>query len=53
MRTCFVLFAVEELGQEEIARILEISVGAVKAHIFRAKARLRGLLSFAREEVET
>jgi RNA polymerase sigma-70 factor (ECF subfamily) len=53
MRTCFVLFAVEEFKQEEIARILEISVGAVKAHIFRAKARLRGLLSLTREEVET
>jgi len=53
MRACFVLFAVEELKQEEIARILEISVGAVKAHVHRAKARLRSLLSFCREEVET
>jgi RNA polymerase sigma-70 factor (ECF subfamily) len=53
MRTCFVLFAVEGLAQEEIARILDISVGAVKAHIFRAKASLRGLLSPARQEVET
>ena len=51
MRTCFVLFAVEDLRQEEIARILEISVGAVKAHVHRAKARLRALLSLSREEV--
>jgi RNA polymerase sigma-70 factor (ECF subfamily) len=53
MRACFVLFAVEDLGQEEIAQILEISVGAVKAHVHRAKARLRALLSVSREEVET
>lgn len=50
MRTCFVLFAVEDLRQEEIAQILEISVGAVKAHVHRARARLRALLSLSREE---
>ena len=53
MRTCFVLFAVEDLRQEEIAKILEISVGAVKAHVHRARARLRALLSVSREEVQT
>jgi RNA polymerase sigma-70 factor, ECF subfamily len=53
MRTCFVLFAVEELKQEEIAGILEISVGAVKAHVHRAKARLRARLSRSGEEVAT
>lgn len=53
MRACFVLFAVEELKQEEIAGILEISVGAVKAHVHRAKARLRARLSHSREEVAT
>jgi RNA polymerase sigma-70 factor (ECF subfamily) len=53
MRACFVLFAVEDLRQEEIAQILEISVGAVKAHVHRAKARLRARLSLSSEEVET
>lgn len=44
MRECFVLFAVHEMRQSEIAEMLEISVGAVKAHIHQAKARLRPLL---------
>lgn len=45
MRACFVLFAVEEFKQSEIAEILDLSVGAVKAQIFHAKARLRSFLS--------
>lgn len=45
MRACFVLFAVEEFKQSEIAEILNLSVGGVKAQIFHAKARLRTLLS--------
>jgi RNA polymerase sigma-70 factor (ECF subfamily) len=53
MRACFVLFAVEELDQAEIARILEISVGAVKAHVHRARIRLRDWFSFSREEAAT
>ena len=45
MRACFVLFAIHELKQQDIASILELSVGAVKSHIFQAKAKLRALLS--------
>lgn len=44
MRECFVLFAVHKMKQQEVAQMLEISVGAVKAHIHQAKARLRPLL---------
>jgi RNA polymerase sigma-70 factor (ECF subfamily) len=52
MRICFVLFAVEEFGQEEIAQILNKSLGTVKATVHRAKARLRSLLSDSRMEVK-
>ena len=45
MRACFVLFAVEGFRQAEIADILNLSIGAVKAHIYQAKARLRKQLS--------
>lgn len=45
MRACFVLFAVEELPQAEIAEMMDLSVGAVKAQVFHAKSRLRTLLS--------
>jgi RNA polymerase sigma-70 factor (ECF subfamily) len=51
MRACFVLFAVEEMKQDEIAEILDLSVGTVKAQIFHAKARLRALLSDSPAEV--
>jgi RNA polymerase sigma-70 factor (ECF subfamily) len=47
MRTCFVLFAVEEFKQKEIAAILGLSIGAVKANIFQAKARLRARLALS------
>ena len=47
MRACFVLFAVEELKQSEIAEILDLKLGTVKAHIFQAKVQLRALLSEA------
>jgi len=53
MRACFVLFAVEEMKQDEIARILNLRVGTVKAQIFHAKARLRTLLAEAPAEVTT
>jgi RNA polymerase sigma factor (sigma-70 family) len=53
MRACFVLFAIEGFKQEEIAEVLEIKVGTVKATIHWAKARLRTWLSKAyREEQE-
>jgi RNA polymerase sigma-70 factor (ECF subfamily) len=51
MRACFVLFAVEEMKQDEIAEILNLSVGTVKAQIFHAKARLRTLLADSPAEV--
>jgi RNA polymerase sigma-70 factor (ECF subfamily) len=53
MRGCFILFAVEELKQEEVAEIMNLTAGSVKAHIHRAKARLRTLLSGARLEETT
>ncbi len=45
MRATFVLFAVEGLAQQEIAEVMNVSVGAVKAQVFQAKNRLRGILS--------
>ncbi len=53
MRACFVLFAVEELKQDEIAEMLNMRLGTVKAHIFQAKARLRALLADTPSEVTT
>ena len=53
MRECFVLFAVEGFPQKEIARMLDLSVGTVKAHIFQAKGKLRTLLSDPPAEEET
>lgn len=45
MRACFILFAVEELKQNEIAKILNITLGGVKSTIYHAKLRLRTKLS--------
>ncbi len=45
MRACFILFAVEELKQSEIAQILNITPGGVKSTIYHAKTRLRAKLS--------
>jgi len=45
MRACFILFAVEELKQDEIAQILNITPGGVKSTIYHAKTRLRAKLS--------
>lgn len=44
MQECFILFAVEGFKQSEIAEILNVSVGTVKAHIFAAKEKLRSEL---------
>jgi RNA polymerase sigma-70 factor (ECF subfamily) len=52
MRACFVLFAVEGFSQQEIADILELSVGAVKSHIFRAKAQLREWLTDSQDSTD-
>ncbi len=41
MKTCFTLSAVEQFTYEEIAEILGISVGSVKAHVHRARQKLR------------
>jgi RNA polymerase sigma-70 factor (ECF subfamily) len=53
MRACFVLFAVEDQKQSEIADILNLRLGTVKANIFQAKARLRRLLADAPNEVNS
>ncbi len=47
MRACFVMFALEEMKQEDIAAALELSLGTVKAQIFHAKQKLRALLKEA------
>jgi len=41
MRACFMLFAIEGFKQDEIANMLNITVGTVKAHIFQAKGKLK------------
>lgn len=44
MRACFVLFAVQGFKQREIAEILKMKEGTIKAQVFEAKARLRETL---------
>ncbi|MFC1569390.1 RNA polymerase sigma factor [bacterium] len=44
MRMCFVLFAIEELKQEEIARIMDMTLGGVKSTLYQARIRLRKTL---------
>ena len=44
-KACFVLFAVEEFKQSEIAEIMGLSLGGVKSNIHHAKTRLRAMLS--------
>jgi RNA polymerase sigma-70 factor (ECF subfamily) len=44
-RTVFYLRDVEGLSTEETAQMLDLSVGAVKARLFRARIRLREDLS--------
>jgi RNA polymerase sigma factor (sigma-70 family) len=50
MRACFVLFAVEGYGQKEIADMLDVRIGTVKAQVFQAKEKLRGLLTDSPQE---
>ena len=45
MRTCFVLHVIEQIDQKDIARIMDLSLGGVKSHIFQAKVRLRTRLT--------
>ena len=44
MKACFVLFAVEGFKQREIADILHMKEGTIKAQVFEAKGRLREIL---------
>ena len=44
-RACFVLFAMEEMKQTEIAEIMGLSLGGVKSNIHHAKMRLRHVLT--------
>lgn len=44
MKSCFVLFAVEQYSQEEVADILGVSIGTVKISIHRARKKLRAWL---------
>jgi RNA polymerase sigma-70 factor (ECF subfamily) len=50
VRISFVLFAVEGLKMEEIAQIMGIRVGTVKASIHRARIKLRAWLADSRKE---
>ena len=45
MRACFVLHTVEGIPQNEIADILNLSLGGVKSNVYQAKKRLRAFLS--------
>ena len=47
-----VIPSIEGFKQTEIAAIMDLSVGAVKAHIFQAKEKLRHLLSDPPTEAE-
>jgi RNA polymerase sigma-70 factor (ECF subfamily) len=44
MKECFILFAIEGFKQREIAQMLNIQEGTVKAHISQAKVKLRKLI---------
>lgn len=44
-REVLVLFEYEDLSLDEIARVIEIEVGAVKSRLFRARGALRKTLS--------
>lgn len=53
-RTVFVLRDVEELSTEETAKLLGLSVPAVKSRLLRARLKLRGKLNrYFRKEAET
>ncbi len=44
MRICFTLFAIQGFKQEEIAEMLKLRIGTIKANIFHAKTRLKSVL---------
>lgn len=49
-RACVVLFYWEDRSVKEIAHVLQVSESTVKQHLFRARARLAGMLG---EEVDS
>ena len=50
MQVCFVLFAIEGFKQQEIAEILDISIGGVKSNIYQAKIKLQSFLNEQQNE---
>ncbi len=50
LRTVIILKEIESLSYEEIADILDVSVGTVKSRIFRAREELKTLLKKFREQ---
>lgn len=52
-RTVFNLYVIEGFTHEEIAGILQISVGTAKSNLFRARAKLKNLLTRNHEEGAT
>jgi RNA polymerase sigma factor (sigma-70 family) len=44
-RTVVTLFYVQEMGLDEVAAVLDIPEGTVKTHLFRARARLKAILT--------
>ena len=53
MRACFVLYAVEGFPQDEVAAMMGVSTGTVKARVSQARERLRSPLSDSSEENRT
>lgn len=41
MRLCFVLYAIEQFKQDDIARMMDMTLGGVKSTLFQARVRLR------------
>lgn len=52
-RTVLVLYHIQHLAYQEIAEIMQMPMGSVKTHLFRARAMLREqvLREFSREEL--
>ncbi len=48
-RTVITLYHLQDRQYDEIAKVLDMPIGTVKTHLFRAKERLRRLLSDAAE----
>jgi RNA polymerase sigma-70 factor (ECF subfamily) len=44
LRTCLILWAVDELSYQEIADVMQIPIGTVMSRLHRARQRLRELL---------